>query len=520
MKKKFSLFQDFSSHKQTIEKMYECVQITLGPIGKNGLISDSKQEIKVVTNGSFLIKSLSFSTHSGNLLLKLFEQAAIKTSVISGDGSTITLLLTCQFLLFSVRFIGNGYNAGFVTNGLKKLAYFFNQKIIEMALPIFKTEQLENIFKTNVGKKIHPHLFQPLKQAINQIGRDGLLLVEENTTPITEIEIVQGIELEKGFASTYFINNLKTFEVIYENPCVLICSSPLNSINQIQDIIEFIKKNNRPLVIVAEEVNKELLSTLVFNTIKKKIKVVVIKYTSIKFMKTGMLEDLALLTHSSYFVSNLKETNAFFSVEDLGQVEKVIINKEKSTFFISKFSKLIANRRINELNRELLTSESDYEKNICKIRMARLSGNITKIKLGLSNQYEILELRQKVEQLVNTLKSSLEEGFLPGGGSFYLFLKEEIMTWSSVNLIGEEIFAAQIVATCLSKPSEELLQDSFLAKYQVLEEMKERGYPYAFNVSEKQLINAIDNGLIDSAKSVRGTLWNSLLLVSTILTSE
>ena len=520
MKKKFSLFQDFSLHQQVIEKMYECVKITLGPTGKNGLVSDAKHEIKVVTNGSFLLKSLSFSTHSANILLKLFEQAAIKTSIIAGDGSTITLLLTCQFLLFSARFIGNGYNVYFLTNGLKKLAYFFNQKVIEMSLPILKTEELENIFKTNIGKKLNPNLFYPLQQAIQQIGRDGLLIVEENTTPITEIEIVQGIQLEKGFASTYFINTIKTFEVIYENPYLLICSSPLNSLNQIQDILEFIKKNNRPLVIIGEEINKEVLSTLVFNTIKKKIKVVVIKYTSIKFMKTGVLEDLALLTHSSYFVSDLKETNVIFSIESLGQVEKAVIKQDKSTFFISKFSKLIANRRINELNRELITSESDYEKNICKTRIARLAGNIAKIKLGVSNQYEIVEVRQKIEQLVQTLKSSLEEGFLPGGGSFYLFLKEEIMTWASLNLIGEEIFAAQIVSTCLSKPFEELLNDQSIPRYNILEILKKKGYPYAFNIIEKQIVHSLQNGLIDSSKSVRGTLWNSLLLVSTILTSE
>jgi len=520
MKKKFSLFDDFSSHKQSIKKMYECVQITLGPTGKNALVSNEKQEIKVITNGSLLLKALSFPNSSGNILLKLFEQAAIKTSLISGDGSTITLLLTCQLLLFSVHFLENGYNACFFTNGLKKVAYFLNQKIIEMALPILRREQLENILKTNVGKKINPALFQPLKQAIHQIGRDGLLILEENTSDFTEIEIVQGMELEKGFASTYFINNLKTFEVVYENPYILICSSPLNSLNQIQDILEFIKKNNRPLVIVTEEINKELLSTLVFNTIKKKIRVVVIKYTSIKFIKNGILEDLALLTHSSYFVSNLKETNAFFLVKDLGHIEKVIIKKEKSTFFTSKFSKLVANRRINELNRELLTSESDYEKNICKTRIARLAGNISKIKLGFSNHYENEEIKQKIEQLVSTLKSSLEEGFLPGGGSFYLFLKEEIIPWASLNLIGEEIFAAQIVATCLSKPCEELLNDSSLSKYQILEQLKQKGYPFAFNVSEKKIVDTIENGLIDSGKSVRGTLWNSLLLVSIILTSD
>jgi chaperonin GroEL len=522
MKKIFSLFNDFQFHQKIIETIYECVKITLGPSGKNGLVLSEKQEMKVITNGSLLLKALSFSTHSGTILLQLFQQASFKTAVISGDGSTLTLLFTCQLLLTSFRFITNGFNVIFLSNGLKKISYFLNEKVLEFSVPVLTRQDLEKIFKTNIGQKLNKDLSQILITSLQQINRDGLLFVEENNSAVTEIENIQGIELDKGFASSYFINNVKSFEVSYENPYVLISPSPLDSLNQIQLILEFIKTNNRPLVIVVEEINKELLSTLVLNTIKKKIKVVVIKYTSIKFMKNGLLEDLALLTHSNYFISNLSQKNVIFKVEDLGQAEKVIVKKSKSTFFISKFSKLVANRRINELNRDLLTSESDYEKNIFKTRIARLSGNIAKIKIGLSNQYEIDEIRQKVEQLVQTLKSSLEEGFLPGGGSFYLFLKEELKLWSSVNLFGDEIFAAQIVSTVLSKPFEELIQHSYgiKNKYLILEELKEKGYPYSYDIFSQKIVHTLDDGLIDSSKSVRGTLWNSLNLVSTILTSE
>jgi chaperonin GroEL len=520
MKKKFSLFQDFSLHQQVIEKMYECVKITLGPTGKNGLVSDAKHEIKVVTNGSFLLKSLSFSTHSANILLKLFEQAAIKTSIIAGDGSTITLLLTCQFLLFSARFIGNGYNVYFLTNGLKKLAYFFNQKVIEMSLPILKTEELENIFKTNIGKKLNPNLFYPLQQAIQQIGRDGLLIVEENTTPITEIEIVQGIQLEKGFASTYFINTIKTFEVIYENPYLLITNVPINSLNQIRNIIEFVKESNRPLVIVAEEISKDIISTLVLNNIQKKLKVVVIKYTSINFIKNGILEDLATLTYSKYFISNLKKAEINLQIEDLGQAEKVIVKKDKSTFIVSKFVKLIAQRRINELNRELLTCETEYEKTTFKTRIARLSGHITKIKIGISNKYQIEEERQKLENAINTLKSSLEEGILPGGGSFYFHLREEITNWSYLNLIGDEFFASQIILDALQRPLKELLENTNNSTYLVSENLANLGYPYGYNLTEKKYCNTLESGLLDSAKSVRAILWNAITIVSTIITSD
>jgi chaperonin GroEL len=520
MRKNFSLFRNLEENIEAINNIDDCIKITLGPTGKNGIVANEKNEVKFITSGSLLIKSLGFTSSSANVILKLLEQASSKTFSISGDGSTTTILLCCQLLKTSLRFLLNGYNSIFLSNGLKRLSYFLLDKVVELSVPISQKSQLVGVLKTSLGKKINKELFDLLKDCISQIGRDGLILVEENISQKNEIEIVQGIELDKGFASSYFVNDMKNFEVVYENPYVLITSYPINSINQIRDVIEFVKTNNRSLVIVAEDINKEIISTLVLNNIQKKLKVVVVKYSSIKFVKNGLLEDLSTLTHSNYFISNLKETNVCFTSEDLGQAEKVIIKKEKSTFIISKFAKLIAKRRINELNRELLLSESEYEKNIFKTRIARLSGQIAKIKIGLSNQYQIEEQRQKVENSITTLKSALEEGILPGGGCFYLHLREEIANWSSLNLIGDEFFASQIVLDSLLRPFQELFNNTSTPSYQISQKLEALGYPYAYNLTDKKIINSLEEGLVDSAKSVRAILWNSISIVSTIITSE
>jgi chaperonin GroEL len=394
MKKTFSLFEEFTTNVQTINDIDNCIKITLGPTGKNGIVADKKGNLKFISSGSALMKSLDFPSSSGNIILKLLEQASNKTFSISGDGSTTTILLACQLLKSSLRFLVNGYNPIFLSNGLKRLAYFVVDKVIEFSTPVSNLDQLIGILRTSLGKKINNELFVLLKNCMSQIGRDGLILVEENISQENEIELVQGIELDKGYASSYFVNDLKSFEVIYENPYLLITNHPITSLNQIREITEYVKTNNKPLVIVAEEISKEIISTLVLNNIQKKLKVVVVKYTSIKFVKSGILEDLSLLTHSNYFVSTLKDSNVIFSVDDLGQAEKVIIKKDKSTFLVSKFAKLVAKRRINELNRELLLSETEYEKSIFKTRIARLSGRIAKIKVGLSNQYQIEEQKR------------------------------------------------------------------------------------------------------------------------------
>jgi chaperonin GroEL len=518
--KKFSLLFDFKTNFKTIEDIYNSIKITLGPTGKNGIVLTKNSELKFITSGSLLLKSLEFPKRSSNVILKLLEQSSLKTFHTSGDGSTTTTLVSCELLKICLKFLINGYNPILLSNGLKKLAYFLVEKVVEFSTPLENKFQLEGLLKTVVGKKLNSDLLISLEKCIPQISRDGLLLIEENSSDENEIEIVEGIQLEKGYASSYFVNDLKTFEVVYDNPYLLITSQPLDSINQIREIIEYVKVNNKSLVIIAEEVSKEILSTLVLNNIQKKLKIVVIRYTAIKFLKTGILEDLATLAYANYFIPTSKKNVSNLAIKDLGQVEKVIITKEKSTFLLSKFSKIIAKRRINELNRELLTSESENEKNLFKSRIGRISGNITKIKLGVSNKYEILEQRQKVENAISSLRSALEEGIIPGGGVFFLSLREEIASWSFLNLVGDEIFASTILSQALLKPFQELFNNKNFTYFSILQKLEQENYPTRYDLIKKEFITELNKGLLDSAKSTRSILWNSISIVSTLITSE
>jgi chaperonin GroEL len=520
MKNQFSLLKNITKNSKALYKIDQCIKISIGPTGKNGIVANKNKTLKFLTSGSSLLKSLEFSDFSSNILLKLLEQAATKTKLLSGDGSTTTILITCELLDISLRYLSFGYNSILLSSGLKKVSYFIIEKILEFSVPVKTISQLSGILKTALGKRINSDLFLLLKNSLTEIGRDGLLLVEENISDENEIEIVQGIEIEKGFASSYFINDLKNFQVIYENPYLLIANKPINSMNQISKIIEYSNLNNRPLVIIVEEINKDILSSLVLNNIKKQVKIVVIKYTSIKFMKAGLLEDLAILTHSKYFDSKLDLSGPIFEISDLGQVKKVIINKDKSTFFVSKFAKLIAARRINELSRELLNSESEYEKNIFKTRIARLSGNIAKIKLGITNQYQIDELKQKIENGIFALKAALEEGCLPGGGIFYFALRSEVVNWATLNLVGEELFASYIIIDALQKPFIELMSNNNLPFPLIFSQLQKQGYPYAYDLLDKKIVNSFEVGLLDSSKSIRASLWNSISIVSTLITIE
>lgn len=517
--KTISLFSDIKTNADALEKIDQCIQITLGPNGKSAIQATKKQEIKFLTDGSLLIKALDFPVHSANLLVKLFEQAASKTTTVAGDGSTLTLLLACQLLKLSFRCLLSGYNAILLNNGFKKISYFFMEKVLEFSIPLCFPPQIIGVLKTCLGKKVSSNIFSLLEKSVEQIGRDGLLLVEENFALQNEIELVQGIELDRGFASSYFVNDLKNFEVNYENPFLLLARTPIVNMNQIRTVIEFIKENKKPLVIIVEEINKDVLSSLVLNTIQKKLRVAVVKYNSIKIFKNGILDDLALLTYSNYLEPDFKSSDGSFLIQDLGQAKKVIIKKEKTTFFVSKFSKVLVKRRVNELNRELLLSDSEYEKSIFKSRIARLSGQIVKIKLANSNEYELEELKNKVTKSLQTLKSSFEEGILGGGGSFFFVLRNELNSWAYLNLIGEEMIAAFVVNAALERPRQQLFANSDFYSHQIVERLNKLGYPHTYDFVEKQIVNSIEQGLVDSSKSIRATLWNSLTIVSSIITS-
>lgn len=520
MSKTFSFFHDLKTNLDTLDIITNSTKVILGPNAKNVLVSNEKKELTFLEHGLSILKSLKFTTKNSNTILQLIEQAAAKTYSASGDGSTTTILMVCQLLKSALRFVSYGCNAIQISNGLKKILFFLTNKVFQLSIPILNKNELLGVIKTATGKKFDENLLDLFSQALLSIKRDNLIFVEENILEQNEIEIAHGIELDHGYASSYFINDFKNLEISYSNPYVLIVNNSLESINQIREILEYIKTNKRPLIIIANQIAPDVLSTLVLNNIQKKLKIAVIKFSSIKFIKSGILEDLALLAHansySSYLNPNTRSLDNF-KIENLGQVEKVIIKKNTSTFLFSKFTQILKKRRINELNRELLLCETNFEKSIYKARIARLSSNIIKIKFGLVNQYQKEEKRKKIESSFHTLRSALEEGIFPGGGAGYLYLREELKNWGTLNLVGDEVYSVQIILDMLMEPFTKLLLNT--NKPYAFQGILEKNFPYAYDIIDEKIIHSFKHGLVDSSKSVRSCLWNSITLTNVILLS-
>lgn len=513
----YSFFTFLLENQEVLTTITQAISMIIGPTEKTIFSMDIHSKPQILTNGLTLLKKLTFSSKKANTLKKLVEQASLKTFLVSGSGSSLTIFFICQILQKTFKFILAGYNRLLLSKGLLKLLSFLIEKTYYCSSQVIEKNEFFTILKILFYKGYSNSFYSFMKTLIPFFSRDTELIIEEGTGQNYEIEEIQGIELDKGYISPYFLTDLANPELIYEKAKIFIPDTPLISLKQINIIVEECIKTNQSLIIITDDIKKELLSNLLLLKIKKNASIVVIKYNSIKFVKNGFLEDLALLTQSNYFEKEIEKKEKIYTLANLGYAEKVKITKEKSTFFLSNFSKTLIKRRKRELWTKFLECETDYEKVLIKNRISRLSGNALKVKIPKQNEYQFIKETKILEKFLGITKSSLEEGILTGGGVFFLTIKKEIQNWSYINLIGDEFFASYILKEVLSFPFSFFCSNTNSSFYFLVQQIEELGYPYCYDFNEKKFGK---NTIIDSAKSIRSIFWNSLTLSSSILTSE
>lgn len=500
------------STRQMLAWIESCTHLIFGPNKRSILLSKGQQPLQFLPNSSSFLKAAVPSAVVSPFFFQCFEQAATKTYSLSGDGSTLTFIFASTLLKDALQLIAAGYNLSFLQNGLKKLNFFFLTKILNAAQPVKDSSTLAGVLRTTFGCKLSPDLLPFLQTSTTKLQRDTVFCVEENLTPTHEMEEINGLEIEKGFASSYFVNDTNQFAAIYDNPWVLITTLPLHHVDQLAEILNDLQQSKRPLVIFTQEISKDLLSTLIVNTIQKKLNVVVVKYTSIEFLKDGLLEDLALLTHTHFVQKENTSSTWRFTKQDLGVAKKITVTKSKTTCFVSKFGQVLLTRHLNELARELTLSDSEYERDVLKTRMNRLSGQFLKLKFAPT--YQVEEQNRVLENILQTLQAALEEGILPGGASFHESLKLELFSWAHLNLMGDEMIAAYLLGKSLSKPGQLLFPQT-----SVLQMCQTNGYPYSYDLIDKTLVQCWDRGLVDAAKSIRGSFWNAITMIHLMIST-
>jgi chaperonin GroEL len=500
-----------------MDTIAEAVSITLGPKGRNVVLEKKYGTPQIVNDGVTIAKEINLKDNLENTGVSLIRQAASKTNDVAGDGTTTATVLAYAIIKQGMRNVAAGANPIVLKRGIEKATQFVVRKVTDYARPI---EQISDITKVATISAGNIEVGSLIASAIDKVGREGLISLEEGKSTVTELEITKGMGFDRGFISGYFVTDTERMEIILENPYVLLTDKRITVVKQdLLPTLELISKTNQPLLIISDNVEKEALATLIINKMRGILNVVAVRAPGFGDRRKAILEDLAVLLSGQVISSDAGLTLEKMEIESLGQARRVIVRKD-STTIISDSNKNQVLARCEQLRRQLETSDSSYEKEKIQERLAKLSGGVAVIKVGAATETEMKDRKLRLEDAVNATKAAVEEGIVPGGGSTLAHISDELLEWAKDNLRDDELIGALIVEKALCAPLKRIASNAGKNGAVVVERIKENSFEIGYNAATDEFVNMYDAGIIDPAKVTRSTLQNAASIASMVLTTE
>jgi len=501
-----------------MDTLAEAVSVTLGPKGRNVVLEKKYSTPQIVNDGVTIAKEISLKNNLENTGVSLIRQAASKTNDVAGDGTTTATVLAYAIIKEGMRNVAAGANPIVLKRGIEKATQFVVRQVIEYAKPIESISDISKVATISAGNDIE--VGELIASAINKVGREGLISLEEGKSTVTELEITEGMGFDRGFISGYFVTNTERLEVILDNPYVLLTDKRITSVKQdLLPTLELITKTNQPLLIISENVEKEALATLIINKMRGILNVVAVRAPGFGDRRKAMLDDLAVLTGGQVVTSDAGLSLESMEIEFLGRARRVIISKE-STTLISDANKDQVLARCEQLRRQLETSDSNYEREKVQERLAKLSGGVAVIKVGAATETEMKDRKLRLEDAVNATKAAVEEGIVPGGGTTLSHIAPELLEWAKENLLEDELIGALIVEKALSAPLKRIASNAGQNGAVIVERVRETSFEVGYNAATGEFIDMYEAGIIDPAKVTRSTLQNAASIASMVLTTE
>jgi chaperonin GroEL len=520
MPAKTILYQE--SARKALEKgmdiLAEAVSITLGPKGRNVVLGKKFGTPQIVNDGVTIAKEINLVDNLENTGVCLIRQAASKTNDVAGDGTTTATVLAYAIIKQGMRNVAAGANPIVLKRGIEKATQFVVSKITDYARPIEDLDDITKVATISAGND--SEVGSLIASAIDKVGREGLISLEEGKSTVNELEITEGMGFDRGFISGYFVTNQERMEAILENAYILLTDKKITLVKQdLLPTLELVSKTNQPLLIISDNVQKEALATLIVNKIRGILNVVAVRAPGFGDRRKALLSDLAILTGGQVISSDAGYSLQNMEIESLGRARRVIIGKEYTTI-ISDANKREVLARCEQLRRQLETSDSTYEKEKIQERLAKLSGGVAVIKVGAATETEMKDRKLRLEDAVNATKAAVEEGIVPGGGTTLAHISEELFEWAKENLLEDELIGALIVEKALSAPLKKIASNAGQNGAVVLEKVREADFEIGYNAATNELVNMFDIGIIDPAKVTRSTLQNAASIASMVLTTE
>nr|YP_009395271.1 60-kDa chaperonin [Bryothamnion seaforthii]ARW64039.1 60-kDa chaperonin [Bryothamnion seaforthii] len=496
----------------------EAVAITLGPKGRNVVLEKKFGSPQIINDGVTIAKEIELKDLIENTGVSLIRQAASKTNDVAGDGTTTATVLAHAIVKQGLKNVAAGSNPIILKKGIDKAVKFVVKKISEYSRPISNSRDIMQVASISAGND--PNIGEMITQAIQEVGREGIISLEEGQSTNTYLEIKEGMKFEKGFISPYFVTDSSKMEVLQENAYILLTDKKITLIQQeLLPILEQVAKTGRPLLIIAEDVEKEALATMIVNKLRGIVNVVAVRAPGFGDRRKSLLEDISILTSGQLITEDTGVTLDKVSLSQLGVARKIEVTKD-STTIIADGNQDLVNARCIQIRKQLELSSNSYEKEKLQERLAKLSSGVAVIKVGAVTETEMKDKKLRLEDAINATRAAIEEGIVPGGGSTYTHISKELGLWANSNLLDEELIGATIVQKALSCPLIRIAENAGMNGPVIVEKVKQTDFPMGYNVSQNMVVNMHESGIIDPAKVTRSALQNASSIASMILTTE
>ncbi|RMH67374.1 MAG: chaperonin GroEL [Cyanobacteria bacterium J003] len=499
-----------------INALADAVKITLGPKGRNVVLEKKYGAPQIVNDGVTIAKESELEDAYENTGAQLMREVAAKTNDVVGDGTTTATVLAQALIREGLKNVAAGANPIALKRGMEKAIKTIVDAIAEVAKPV-EGEMIAQVATVSAGND--PEVGAMISEAMAKVGKDGVITIEESKSLNTEMEIVEGMQFDRGYISPYFVTDPERMIVQLNNAYLLLTDKKITSIQDLIPTLERVARSGRPLVIIAEDVEGEALATLVVNKLRGVLNVVAVKAPAFGERRKAMLEDIAILTGGQVISEEVGLTLEDVELTMLGEASSVTVTKDTTTLVSEKGNKADIQKRVEQLKKQLAETDSEYDKEKLQERIAKLVGGVAVIKVGAATETELKDRKLRLEDALNATKAAVAEGIVPGGGVTLLHLASRIDALLP-RLSPEEQTGARIVASALAAPVAQIADNAGAEGAVVVENVRAGDFNYGFNAATGTYEDLVSAGIIDPAKVVRSALQNAGSIAGMVLTTE
>jgi chaperonin GroEL len=495
----------------------ESVAVTLGPKGRNVVLEKKFGAPQIVNDGVTIAKEIELEDHIENTGVALIRQAASKTNDVAGDGTTTATVLAHAMVREGLRNVAAGANAISLRRGIDRAAHFVVEKIAEHARSVEDSKAIAQVGTISAGND--EEVGQMIANAMDKVGNEGVISLEEGKSMTTELEITEGMRFDKGYISPYFATDPERMEAVLDEPFILLTDKKITLVQDLVPVLEQVARSGKPLLLIAEDIEKEALATLVVNRLRGVLNVAAVKAPGFGDRRKAMLEDIAVLTGGQVITEDAGLRLDSVKLDMLGTARRVTLTKDNTTV-VAEGNESAVKARCEQIRRQMEETDSSYDQEKLQERLAKLAGGVAVIKVGAATETEMKDRKLRLEDAINSTKAAVEEGIVPGGGTTLAHLAPQLANWAAENLQGEELIGATIVERALTSPLKRIAENAGQNGAVIAERVKEKEFNVGYDASANDFVDLFAAGIVDPAKVTRSALQNAASIAGMVLTTE